>query len=68
MAKFRLSPLQHVVIYNDKYMQVKQHNIIWVDSPIQANKYASKYAAKEHLKVLTGVPEGVRIELLNGEK
>lgn len=65
MAKFRLSPLQHVVIHNNKYMQVKQHNIIWLDAPDNANKYASKYAAKEHMKYLTGVPEGIRIELLD---
>lgn len=65
MAKFRQSPLQYVVKFNGYYMKVKQWEVSWIADVKTANLYGSKYAAKEHMKRLTGLPEGVSIELLN---
>ncbi len=54
MAKFLPAPSIIVVKRDDRYMHVKQNDVFWVLNPQEANKYASKYAAKEHMKRLTG--------------
>jgi len=59
MAKFGQPQFIIVIRQNDKYMLVKNNNIEWIDNSQDANKYASKYAAKDHLKSLTSVIEGV---------
>lgn len=65
MAKFHNIIQQYVVRFGDKFMLVKGNKAEWIDNLQEANKYASKYAAKDHLRRLTNVPESVEYELLN---
>jgi len=64
MAKF--PNLKNIIIvrYGNKYMSVKGNDVSWIDNPQEANKYGSKYAAKDHIRRLTNVPESVEYEVL----
>ncbi len=53
MAKFGQPQFIIIVKRDDKFMRVNKNNAEWIDNPQDANKYASKYAAKNHLRVLT---------------
>lgn len=66
MAKFGQPQFIIVVMQDGKYMRVNKNNIEWIDNPKNANLYASKYAAKNHLKVLTVPTDRIEyVELRN---
>lgn len=65
MVKFPNQVQTLVVRFGDKYMSVKGNDVSWIDNAQNANKYGSKYAAKEHIRRLTNVPESVEYILLN---
>jgi hypothetical protein len=64
MAKYLAAPMIYVIKQDNTYLQVKQNAIAWINNPQEANKYASKYAAKEHLKRLTGDFSRIEYEAL----
>lgn len=58
------------VITNQRgsYLKTSIAGTQWFIDPTNANKYSSKYAAKQHLKQLDNMPEGVNIKELLTEK
>lgn len=66
MAKFKNSLQQYVIRYGDKFFSVNKGNIEWIDNADNANKYASAYAAKSHLRSLTPDPKDVWYEVYQG--
>lgn len=58
MAK-RNTPPQYVIRFGDTFFSYKGGKIEWISSPVNANKYASPYAAKSHLRSLTSEPKDV---------
>lgn len=53
MAKFGQPKFIFVIARDKQYLKVKNNAIEWIDDATLANKYASKYAAKDHLRSLT---------------
>lgn len=66
MAKFGQPQFIIVIAQDGKYMRVNKNVAEWIDDVALANKYASKYAAKNHLKVLTVPTDRIEyVELRN---
>lgn len=53
MAKFKNTIQQWIIRYGDKFLLVKNNKMEWIDNAENANKYASPYSAKTHLRSLT---------------
>lgn len=63
MAKFPNNISQYVIRFGDKYFSVKNNTVDWISSINDANRYASPYAAKIHMRtVLTNAPKDVWYE------
>lgn len=62
MSKFGQPPFVFVIKRDNQFLSVKNNEIVWIDQKELANKYASKYAAKDHLRRLTNVPDRIEFE------
>ena len=65
MAKYRNQIDQYTIRFGDKYFSFKNNVVTWVENRDNANRYASAYAAKNHMKsLLTDYPKDIWYELV----